>query len=332
MTTMSAIGAFAGVPTSDPRSLQDIEIDTPQLRSHDVLVRVHAVSVNPVDIKRRQGLAESDQPAILGYDAAGIVEAIGPQVKTLSVGEEVWYAGDISRPGTNADLHAVDERIVSGKPSSLTFAEAAALPLTTITAWEVLFDHLALTSDAAGDLLILGAAGGVGSIMIQLAKALTELRVIGTASRPESRDWAFRMGADEVIDHHHLVEQAAKAAPNGIDYLFSPHSEGNVDAFGEVLRPFGQIVAIDDPSGVDVLGLKAKSLTWHWAFMFTRALYGFEMEAQQRLLTRTAELVDTGVLRTTVTKVIEGLNAAGLREAHRDVESGHTSGKVVVVR
>lgn len=153
MTTMSAIGAFGGVPTSDPRSLQDIEIDTPQLRSHDVLVRVHAVSVNPVDIKRRQGLAESDQPAILGYDAAGVVEAIGPQVKTLSVGEEVWYAGDISRPGTNADLHAVDERIVSGKPSSLTFAEAAALPLTTITAWEVLFDHLALTSDAAGDLL-----------------------------------------------------------------------------------------------------------------------------------------------------------------------------------
>lgn len=332
MGTIAAVAAFGGLPSSDPKSLQDIEIEAPQLRPRDVLVRVHAVSVNPVDIKRRQGLSASADPAILGYDAAGVIEAVGSEVQTLSAGDEVWYAGDITRPGTNAELHAVDERIVSRKPASLSFAESAALPLTTITAWEALFERFALTDDAAGELLILGAAGGVGSIMIQLAKALTQLRVIGTASRPESRAWVTRMGADEVIDHHHLIEQVTATAPDGVDYLFSPHTAGNVDAFVQVLRPFGQITAIDDPASLDINGLKAKSLTWHWEFMFTRPMYGFDMIAQQRLLARTAELVDAGVVKTTVTKTIEGLNAAGLREAHREVESGRTIGKVVVTR
>jgi zinc-binding alcohol dehydrogenase family protein len=185
MVEMRAVGSFAGLAVDDPDSLQDIVIDVPNLRPRDVLVRVLAVSVNPVDIKRRRGLTPSATPTILGHDAAGIVEAVGPEVTTLSVGDEVWYAGDVTRPGTNAEFHAVDERIVSRKPSTLSFAESAALPLTTITAWETLFERFRLNFDSTGTLLVLGAAGGVGSIMIQLAKLLSAVRVIGTASRPD---------------------------------------------------------------------------------------------------------------------------------------------------
>lgn len=217
MPTMTAIGSFAALPVDDPDSLQDITIEVPELRPHDVLVRVEAVSVNPVDIKRRRSLSPSAEPTILGFDAAGVVEAVGSEVTTLSVGDEVWYAGDVSRPGTNAQLHAVDERIVARKPRSLSFRDAAALPLTTITAWETLFERFNLTADSRGDLLVLGAAGGVGSVMIQLAKKLTGVRVIATASRDESRQWARDLGADEVIDHHDLRTQALDVAPDGVD-------------------------------------------------------------------------------------------------------------------
>lgn len=332
MTTMKAIASFAALPVDDPKALQDIEIAVPELRPHDVLVRVEAVSVNPVDIKRRRSLQLSDKPTILGHDAAGVVEAVGSAVTTLSVGDEVWYAGDVSRPGTNSELHAVDERIASRKPTSLSFAEAAALPLTTITAWESLFERFALTADSTGDLLVLGAAGGVGSIMIQLAKKLSRVRVIGTASRADSREWATRMGADTVIDHHDLLAQAQEVAPAGIDYLFSPHSAGNVDTYAAIIRPFGQITAIDDPEGLDLAPLKAKSIAWHWELMFTRSLFGYDMSYQQDLLAATADMVDRGEIVTTVTKVINGFDAEGIREAHRDSESGRTIGKVVVTR
>lgn len=332
MATMRAVGSFDGLPVDDPKALQNIEIDVPDLRPHDVLVRVEAVSVNPVDIKRRGALQPTVEPVILGHDAAGVIEAMGPAVTTLSVGDEVWYAGDVSRPGTNADLHAVDERIVSRKPSSLSFAEAAALPLTTITAWETLFERFALTAGSTGDLLVLGAAGGVGSVLIQLAKKLTRVRVIGTASRPDSREWALTMGADAVIDHHDLAAQARDIAPAGIDYLFSPHSAGNVDVYAEIVRPFGHITAIDEPEGLELVVLKEKSIAWHWELMFTRALFGYDMIAQQKLLGATADLVDRGEIATTVTSIVTGFDAEGIREAHRAVESGRMIGKVVVTR
>ncbi|MBB2989377.1 zinc-binding alcohol dehydrogenase family protein [Mycolicibacterium iranicum] len=328
---MTAIGAFAA--DSLDESLRDVTVDVPELRARDVLVRVLAVSVNPADWKVRQGLQPSDEPTILGYDAAGVVEAVGPEVTTLHVGDEVWYAGDATRPGSNAELQAVDERIVSRKPASLSFADAAALPLTTITAWESLFDRFGLTRESTGDLLVLGAAGGVGSIMIQLAKALTGMRVIATASRDESREWAQRMGADLVVDHHHLREQTLAAVPDGVDYLFSPHSKDNIDDYAAIVKPFGHIAAIDEPPGLDLLPLKAKSIAWHWELMFTRPRFETpDMIEQQRLLAATAELVDQGTLRTTVTKTIDDFSAAGLREAHRDVESGHMVGKVVITR
>lgn len=331
MTTMTAIGAFAADSLDD--SLRDVTIDVPELRPRDVLVRVHAVSVNPVDVKQCAALKGSGQPKILGYDAAGVIEAVGPDVTTLSVGDEVWYAGDITRPGSNADLQAVDERIVSRKPASLSFAEAAALPLTTITAWESLFDRFGLTSESTGDLLVLGGAGGVGSIMIQLAKALTGVRVIATASRDESRAWAQQMGADIVVNHHHLRDETLAAVPGGVEYLFSPHSAGNIDDYEAIVRPFGHITAIDEPEGLELVGLKAKSIAWRWELMFTRAMFETpDMIEQQRLLARTAELVDQGRLRTTVTKTITDFSAAGLIEAHRDVESGRMAGKVVVTR
>lgn len=330
MTTMSAIGLYAGGPVE---SLQTVTVAIPEPRPHDVLVRVRAVSVNPVDVKQRASLPASEAPHILGYDAAGVVEAVGREVTTLGVGDEVWYAGDITRAGSNAELQVVDERIVARKPASLSFAEAAALPLTTITAWESLFDRFGLTKDSTGDLLVLGAAGGVGSIMIQLAKALTGVRVIATASRDESREWALGMGADAVVDHRELRDETLAVAPAGVDYLFSPHTKDNVEIYADIVKPFGHIAAIDEPEGLELVGLKAKSIAWHWELMFTRSMFETpDMIEQQKLLARTAQLVDEGVLRTTLTKTIADFSPAGLQEAHRDVESGRMTGKVVVTR
>lgn len=332
-TTMRAIASFRGLPVDDQESLQDVEVPVPRLRPRDVLVRVQAVSVNPADVKTRIGLQAGAEPRILGYDAAGVVEAVGPETTTLAVGDEVWYAGDITRPGTNAELHAVDERIVARKPVSLTFGEAAAMPLTTITAWETLFERFRLNADSTGTLLSLGGAGGVGSIMIQLAKELTRLRVLVSATRPESRSWVQQLGADGVVDHHRLAASVEEVAPEGIDYLFSPHSRGNIEAFAQVVRPFGHITAIDEPEGLDLLPLKAKSIAWHWELMFTRSIYQTDdMIEQKRLLETVAKLVDDRRLRTTLTKSINDFSAAGMREAHRLVESGRTTGKVVVTR
>ena len=332
MTTMTAIGAYAGLPIDSPDALQDVVVPIPELRPRDVLVRVEAVSVNPVDVKRRTGMQPSSEPTILGFDAAGVVHAVGSDATTFSVGDEVWYAGDVTRQGSNGEFHAVDERIVARKPASLSFAEAAALPLTTITAWETLFERFRMTAETTGDLLVVGAAGGVGSVMIQLAKQCTGVRVIGTASRDDSRSWALEMGADAVVDHHHLRDQTLEVAPDGVDYLFSPHSAGNVDVYADVVRPFGHITAIDEPEGLELVVLKPKSIAWHWELMFTRPMFGVDMEAQGRLLADAAAMVDAGALRTTLTTAIAGFDADGLREAHRLVESGRMVGKVVVHR
>ena len=333
MTTVNAVAAFDGLPISDPASLQDVRVPVPELRPHDVLVRVEAVSVNPVDVKVRSGLSKQTTPKVLGYDAAGVVEAIGGDVTTLSVGDEVYYAGDITRSGSNTELQAVDERIVARKPVTLSFPEAAALPLTSITAWEALFDRLRLDASSHGTLAVLGGAGGVGSILIQLAKQLTGVRVLASAGKPESRTWVSELGADAVIDHHDLVASVEAVAPEGVDHLFSPASQGNVEAFAEVVKPFGQIVAIDDPVGLDLMPLKGKSIAWLWELMFTRSMYSTpDIAEQQRLLGEVAALVDAGRIRTTLTTTLDDFSAAGLREAHRLVETGRTVGKIVVRR
>jgi NADPH:quinone reductase len=330
---MAAIGSYRGLPIDDRESLQDVDVPAPLLRPRDVMVRVSAVSVNPADVKIRASLPESQQPRILGFDAAGVVEATGSDVSTLNVGDEVWYAGDVTRPGSNAELQAVDERIVARKPASLTFAEAAALPLTATAAWETLVERFGLTPGSQGTLLVLGAAGGVGSVMIQLAKELTGVRVLASASRPQSRDWVRELGADEMVDHRDLVATVRRAAPEGVDYLVSPYSRGNIESYAEIVRPFGHITGIDAPEGLDLRPLVPKSITWHWEHMFTRTTYQTpDLAVRRELLTTVAGLVDANRIRTTLAGTISDFTAAGLREAHRLVESGQTIGKVVVAR
>jgi NADPH2:quinone reductase len=332
-TTMNAVASYNGLPIEDESSLVDVHMPVPDLAPHDVLVAVQAVSVNPADVKKRAALTPTGIPTVVGYDAAGVVQAIGPEVSTLSIGDEVWYSGDITRQGANADLQAVDERIVARKPMTLDFAEAAALPLTTIVSWETLFDRFELDPESDGNLLILGGAGGVGSIMIQLATRLTGTRVIASATTEESRRWVDELGADAVVDHRELAASMAAVAPEGADYLFSSHSQGNVETFAQVLRPFGHITAIDEPEGLDLLPLKEKSITWHWELMFTRSMFQTaDMVQQKYLLERVAALVDQQQIRTTLTTSIGDFSAAGLREAHRLVETGHIRGKVVVYR
>lgn len=331
-TRTTAVGALRALPINHPESLLDVEIEVADPGPHDLLVDVRAVSVNPVDVKVRAGLPDSAEPRILGFDAAGVVVATGAEVTAFRTGDEVYYAGSIDRAGSNAGLQLVDSRITGHKPVSLDFAEAAALPLTTITAWETLFDRFRLGPDSTGKLLVLSAAGGVGSMVTQLANELTNVEVIGTASRLESADWARRMGARHVADHHELVAEVRKVAPDGIQYVFSPVSGQNIEAYAELLTPRGEIVAIDEPEGMDLLPLKEKSLTWHWELMFTRPLHEPESPAQRELLDEVARLVDAGRVRTTLTTRLDGLTAAHLREAHRMVEQGHMVGKVVVTR
>ncbi|GER22934.1 NADPH:quinone reductase [Zafaria cholistanensis] len=299
----------------------------------DLLVEVRAVSVNPVGIKVRGRGADQAEPQILGYDAAGVVQAVGAEASLFAVGDEVYYAGAINRPGTNTQLHVVDERIVGPKSASLTFAEAAALPLTAITAWEGLFDKLKLTSDSGGTLLMVGASGGVGSVVLQLLRALVpQMRVIATASRPEAEDWVRSLGAHETVNHRgDLRSEIRQVAPEGIDYIFTANSEDQTELYIDVLNPFGQIVAIDDPGSVDVIGLKPKALSWHWEFMFARSLHqAADQIRQHELLAEVAQLVASGEVRSTVTTTLRPIAAEQIREAHRLVESGHMIGKVVI--
>ena len=315
---------------ADGTDLVDSTVDIPRPGPFDLLVDVRAVSVNPVDTKIRA--SNSGAGRILGFDAAGTVVATGSEVTRFTTGDEVYYAGDITRPGTNAQFHAVDERIVGRKPASLSFAEAAAMPLTTITAWESLFDHFRATRETTGTLVVVAAPGGVGSIMVQLARALTGLRVIGTASRPESAEWVRAMAAHDVVDWRDLPHAIKKIVPDGVDYLFTSYSKGQIDAYAEIMRPFGEIVAIDDERQ-DLYPLKSKSITWHWELMFTRSMHrAADLELQGRLLDEAADLLDKGTLRHTMTTAIDDFSAAGVRRAHELVARGRTVGKVVVHR
>jgi zinc-binding alcohol dehydrogenase family protein len=334
---MKAIAFYQNHPIDHPQALQDIELPTPELRDHDLLVEVRAVSVNPVDTKiRRGGDIPQGGARVAGWDAAGIVRATGPLASRFKPGERVWYAGDITRPGSNSELHAVDERIVGPMPTSLDFAQAASLPLTTITAWELLFDRLRVhAADPSEDnvLLVVGAAGGVGSVLTQLARELTGLTVIGTASRPETREWVLAHGAHYVINHRE--DWAPQLAALGIEHVTHVaglnNSAGYVPQIAAVLRPEGQFALIDDPVGLDIGPFKSKSISIHWELMFTRPMFATRTIARQHdLLRRAAQLVDRGRLKHTMTRRIDGINAAGLIEAHALVEAGNMMGKVVV--
>ena len=326
---MHAVGYREPLPIAHPASLVDADVPVPAPGPRDLLVRVMAVSVNPADVKVRAGVRPPDF-RILGYDAAGVVVAVGDEVSLFAVGDEVYYAGQSDRPGSDAGYHLVNENIVGHKPVSLDFGAAAALPLTTITAWEMLFDHFGLTADSEGTILVVGAAGGVGSMVLQLARALTKLTVVGTAARGESARWATDMGAHHVVDRHDLVASVGAVAPGGVGYVVSPYSRGNIDSYAALLRPLGHVAATDEPEGLDLLPLKAKSVTWHWELMFTRPMLLPADTYQHHLLEATAALVDAGRVRSTVTTRLGPLDAATLREAHRLVESSATVGKVVV--
>jgi zinc-binding alcohol dehydrogenase family protein len=294
----------AGLPIDDAQALIDIELELPQPGPRDLRVAVRAVAVNPVDTKVRRGVA-TDGPRVLGWDAVGIVDAVGSEVTLFQPGDAVYYAGVIDRPGSNAEYQLVDERSVGRKPASLDDAAAAALPLTAITAWELLFDRLRI-AEGGGEgqtLLVIGAAGGVGSILVQLARKLTKLTVIGTASRPDTQDWAYAMGAHHVIDHSlPLAEGLARLGISEVQHVASlTHSDQHYAQIVELLAPQGQLGLIDDPGQVDVMALKRKALSLHWESMFTRPLYQTaDMQRQHDLLNRVAELIDAGVLQTTL--------------------------------
>lgn len=335
---MKTISFQNPLPINNPLSLQDVDLPIPQVSGHDLLVDVKAISVNPVDVKvRASRQPPSGQWSVIGWDAAGVVRAVGPEVTLFRPGERVWYAGDITRAGSYAEQQLVDERIVGHMPRSLDFAQAAALPLTTITAWELLFERLGVAAGKrASDqqLLIVGAAGGVGSILTQLARKLTSLTVIGTASRPETQAWIKEQGAHHVIDHSKPLSEELKriGIPNVTHVASLTHTEQHFSQIVEALAPQGKLALIDDPAqALDIMKLKGKSISLHWELMFTRSLFKTaDMVAQHHLLTDVAELVDAGVIRSTATEHMGRISATNLQRAHALIESGASRGKVVL--
>lgn len=334
---MKAVGYADSLPIEDERALFDFDAPKPEPGPRDLLVRIEAVSVNPVDTKvRRRQSGTREKPVILGWDAAGTVEAVGPAVTLFKPGDAVCYAGSIIRPGSNAEYGLVDERIAGPKPRSLGFAEAAALPLTAITAWEALFDRLHVPWGKGGSddaILIIGAAGGVGSIAVQLARRLTPLTVIGTASRPDSRAWVEALGAHAVIDHAKPLEQELRRIGRpAVRYVLSlTRTDLHWDAIVQLLAPQGEVCLIDDPGPIDVMKLKGKAGALHIEMMFTRPVHETpDMIQQHRILSEVAAMIDEGLLRTTLGDVLGPINAANLRHAHALIESGRTIGKLVL--
>jgi zinc-binding alcohol dehydrogenase family protein len=337
-----AVGLDRHLPVDDPACLLDLELPDPVVTGRDLLVRVRAVAVNPVDVKMRGGrIPIGTPPLVLGWDAAGVVEATGPQATLFRRGDEVWYAGVITRPGCDAELHLVDERIVGRKPRSLSFEEAAALPLTTLTAWEALFERMGLeprASDAnrARTLLVLGGAGGVGSIALQIAKRVAGLRVVASASRPESIAWCRELGADATIDHARPLrdELARIGSPDPDLILCLQATEQHLPGMADVIAPQGRICTIVEtrgdvpfPTGV----FQRKSVRFSWELMFTKPMFGTpDVQTQHVILDRAARLVEEGVLRTTLREREGPLSAASLRRAHARLESGHMIGKLVL--
>jgi NADPH:quinone reductase len=334
---MRAIGFQQPGSIERDEALVDIELPTPKPEGRDLLVEVKAVSVNPVDAKIRQSAKpEPGTWKVLGWDAAGIVIAVGSDVTLFQPGDAVFYAGAIGRPGTNAEYHLVDERIVGVKPKTLDWAAAAALPLTSITAWEMLFERLKVKAPvpgAAPAILIIGGAGGVGSIAIQMARALTDLTVIATAARPETVAWVKEMGAHHVIDHTlPLAKQAAALGLGAPAFVISTtHTDRHLDEIAELIAPQGRFGLIDDPAILDINRFKRKSVSVHWEFMFTRSMFDTADIAEQgKLLNEVSRLIDEGVLRTTMTERYSPIDAANLKQVHRLIESSKARGKIVL--
>lgn len=340
---MKAIGYLKSLAIEQADSLVDIEIETPEATGRDLLVKVAAISVNPVDTKIRMRAEGADgQHKILGWDAVGEVVAVGEETELFKVGDQVWYAGDITRSGSNAEFQLVDERIVGSKPKSLSNEEAAAMPLTAITAYELLFARLGFTPNQVDDepgkpkpsILIMGAAGGVGSILTQLAKQLTNATVIGTASRPESQQWVKDLGADHVINHHKpLVEQLNELGIESVSHVISlTHTDQHYDQLVAALAPQGKLALIDDPAGgLDVMALKVKSLSLHWELMFSRSMFNtWDMQKQHDLLNHVSQLIDEGVLKTTLGENYGTINAENLKKAHAHIETNQAVGKIVL--
>ncbi|HSX71014.1 MAG TPA: zinc-binding alcohol dehydrogenase family protein [Pseudomonas sp.] len=334
---MKAIAYYQSLPIDHAESLLDVELPAPQPGPRDLLVQVRAISVNPVDTKIRQRVApEAGQAKVLGWDVAGEVVAVGDEVRQFRPGDKVFYAGAIDRAGANSELHVVDERIVGRMPGSLDFARAAALPLTAITAWELLFERLGVREgqgDSGQSLLVIGAAGGVGSILVQLARQLTGLTVVGTASRAETQDWVRELGAHHVIDHGQpLLPQLEALGIAQVSMVASlTHTDQHLDQLVEALAPQGKLALIDDPAQLDVAKLKRKSLSLHWEFMYTRSLFQTDdMIEQHRLLNRVSQLIDDGVLKTTLGEHFGRIDAANLKRAHALLESGKARGKIVL--
>lgn len=331
---MRAIGYQRAGPIDAADSLIEFDAETPVLRPHDLLVEVRGISVNPVDVKVRENQQPESGTKIVGYDAAGVVQEIGSEVKRFKVGDEVFYAGDITRPGTNSELHAVDERIVGKKPKTLSFAEAAGFPLTSITAWELLFDSLAVKEGEGNgeSLLVIGGAGGVGSILIQLAKKLTGLTVVATASRAETIAWVQKMGSDHVINHRQsLVDQLKelKIQPRYVASLTG--TDGHFPAIIELIKPRGHVAFIDDPETLDINSGKLKALSFSWEFMFARSMFQTnDMEKQYDLLNRVSELIDDGTLISTVSNNLGKISVDPLKKGHAEQESSRAIGKNVL--
>ena len=323
-----------GLPIENPDSLIDMDLPKPTPGPRDLLVEVRAVSVNPVDTKIRAGTMVTE-PKVVGWDAVGVVREVGTEVTLFQPGDEVFYAGSIVRPGSYSEFHLVDERIVGHKPKSLDNAHAAALPLTSITAWELLFDRLGVP-EGGGEgesLLIVGAAGGVGSILVQLARQLTKMTVIGTASRPQTQEWVKQLGAHHVIDHSQpLVAQLEQIGVGQVTHVASlTHTDSHFTQLIEALRPQGRLALIDDPATLDVMPMKRKALSLHWELMFTRSLFETpDMIKQHELLNRVASLIDEGVLKTTLGEHFGTINAENMRRAHAVIESGKAQGKIVL--
>ncbi|EJC70263.1 zinc-binding alcohol dehydrogenase family protein [Rhizobium leguminosarum bv. viciae WSM1455] len=334
---MRAVAYKTPQPISAETSLIDVELPMPEAGGHDLLIEIKAVSVNPVDVKvRAHSAPPADELKVLGWDAAGIVKAVGADVTLFKPGDEVFYSGVISRPGSNAEFHLVDERIVGAKPKSLDFAAAAALPLTSITAYEALFDRLKVqdaVSGAGRSILIIGGAGGVGSVAIQIARVLTDLTVIATASRPETQDWVKELGAHHVVDHSRpIAPQVAALGIGAPGFIFSTtNTDSHIGDIVEAIAPQGRFALIDDPKTLDIVPFKRKAVSVHWELMFTRPLYGTpDMIEQHKLLNKISELVDAGTIRTTLSEIVGPINASNLKTAHAMVESGRMRGKAVL--
>ena len=334
---MKAVGYFENLPITDDRALQDLNLDTPDIGDYDLLVEVKAISVNPIDVKTRQSAKPTNgKPRILGFDAAGVVVKKGKNVKDFNAGDEVFYAGAINRQGSNSEYQAIDSRIVALKPKTIDFKTAAAMPLTSLTAYEMLFDRINISKPVhhgKNAFLMIGGAGGVGSIAIQLARHLSDVEIIATASRPQSREWALKMGAHHVIDHSQPFQpQLEKIGfPNPAFIFSTANSDGYLPQYAQIISPQGRLGLIDGPKVFDINPLKMKSISVHWESMFTRSMFVTDdISRQGEILRHVAQLIDEKKIVPTLSKVMSPINAENLREAHRLIETQRSVGKLVI--